>query len=147
MKASAGALPVYDDTLYMIPRRNSPYGEIVSFDLRVSGAAVPNVVLPPGKLPVEAIQTAKDALMEAPFGLLKLASRAGGDDANHGPIRDSWPTAFFGYPRGHRVGMETWCWRTRGLTFPWILTVEPNVAGTKPSHDRRERWIGSAGDA
>lgn len=62
MDASAGALPVYGDKLYMISRRNSPNGEIVSFDLRVSGAAVPNVVLPPGKLPVEAIQTAKDAL-------------------------------------------------------------------------------------
>ena len=62
MDASAGALPVYGDTLYMISRRNSPNGEIVSFDLRGSGAAAPNVILPSGKLPIEAIQTAKDAL-------------------------------------------------------------------------------------
>jgi|SRR5579875_363326 len=50
----------------------------------------------------------------------------------NGPMRDSWPTAFFGYPRGHRVGTETWCWRTQELTFPWILTLEPNAAGIEP---------------
>jgi len=62
MDASAGALPAYGDTLYMISRRNSPNGEVVSYDLRGSGAVAPNVVLPSGKLPIEAIQTAKDAL-------------------------------------------------------------------------------------
>jgi hypothetical protein len=29
--------------------------------------------------------------------------------ANHGPIGDSWPIAFFGHPRGHRVFIETRC--------------------------------------
>lgn len=62
MDASAGALPAYGDTLYMMSRRNSPNGEIVSFDLRGSGAAAPNVVLSSSKLPIEAIQTAKDVL-------------------------------------------------------------------------------------
>ena len=28
---------------------------------------------------------------------------------DNGSIRDSWPIAFSGYPRGPRVGCETWC--------------------------------------
>ena len=38
MDESAGALPACGDTLYMISRRNSPNGEIVSFDLRGTGS-------------------------------------------------------------------------------------------------------------
>ena len=36
--------------------------------------------------------------------------------ANHGPIGDSWPRAFFGHPRGHRVFIETRCLRHTGPT-------------------------------
>src|SRR5258708_3555681 len=36
----------------------------------------------------------------------KAERRSSGD---HSSIRDSWPMAFSGYPRGPRVGCETWC--------------------------------------
>ena len=36
--------------------------------------------------------------------------------AKHGPIGDSWPIAFFGHPRGHRVFIETRCLRHTGPT-------------------------------
>jgi prolyl oligopeptidase len=62
MDESAGALPACGDTLYMISRQNSPNGEIVSFDLRGTGSVAPNVVMASGKLPIEAIQSAKDTL-------------------------------------------------------------------------------------
>lgn len=44
---------------------------------------------------------------------------------HHGPIRDSRPTAFLGYPRGHRVETETRCRSTQGLTTYSILSLEP----------------------
>jgi hypothetical protein len=50
--------------------------------------------------------------------LLKLASKAGRQSANHGPIGDSRPIAFLGYPEGHRVETETWCRGTGRPTFP-----------------------------
>ncbi len=59
---SAGALPTAGDTLFMISRRNSLDGEIVSFDLRKPGPAAPTTVLAPGGLPIEAIQSARDSL-------------------------------------------------------------------------------------
>ena len=37
--------------------------------------------------------------------------------ANHGPIGDSWPIAFFGHPRGHRVFIETRCLRHTGPNY------------------------------
>src|ERR1019366_4374030 len=39
--------------------------------------------------------------------------------AHHGSIRGSWPIAFFGHARGHRVYPETWC--TPGRTKPKLL--------------------------
>jgi hypothetical protein len=44
---------------------------------------------------------------------------------NHGPIGDSWPIAFWGCPRGHRVIPETRCQSTQSLTDEWILSLEP----------------------
>ncbi|HET9405855.1 MAG TPA: prolyl oligopeptidase family serine peptidase [Candidatus Sulfotelmatobacter sp.] len=60
--ASAGALPTHGETLYMISRRNSADGEIVSFDLSNPGHATPITILPAGKLPIEAIQCGRDAI-------------------------------------------------------------------------------------
>jgi hypothetical protein len=53
------------------------------------------------------------------FGFLALAS-SGLAMANHGSIRDSWPMALWGCPRGHTVALETVC-----LNPPRILTLEP----------------------
>src|SRR5215207_4442074 len=58
---------------------------------------------------------------------------------NHGPIRDSWPIAFWGCPRGHRVEPETRCRSTQSLNFRWILSLEPERLkksdGTSPGID------------
>jgi hypothetical protein len=51
----------------------------------------------------------------------KLASNLGGKVANHGPIGDLEPIAFFGCPRRHRVFVETRCPRHAGLT-EWLDT-------------------------
>lgn len=59
---SAGALPAAGNTLYMISQREGPNGEIVSFDLRERGRSAPNTILASGKLPIEAIQVAKDGI-------------------------------------------------------------------------------------
>ena len=53
------------------------------------------------------------AFMTAPFGSLKLISEDGCRVANHGPIGDSWPIAFLGHARGHRVILETRCRSTQ----------------------------------
>src|SRR5215472_15508419 len=50
---------------------------------------------------------------------LTLASGDGWQAANHGPIFDSRPIAFFGYPRRHRVGRRLGAGAHYGLTFPW----------------------------
>src|SRR5258708_33521868 len=42
---------------------------------------------------------------------LKLASTRGCTGVNHGSICDSRPSAFSGYPRGHRVNTEAQCHR------------------------------------
>ena len=41
-----------------------------------------------------------------------LQAGTGWHRANHGSIGDSRPTAFLGYPRGHRIDSETRCWTT-----------------------------------
>ena len=51
--------------------------------------------------------------MTAPFGSLKLVSKGGCRVANHGPIGDSWPIAFLGHAREHRVILETRCRSTQ----------------------------------
>ncbi|HYL61642.1 MAG TPA: prolyl oligopeptidase family serine peptidase [Candidatus Methylomirabilis sp.] len=79
--AGAGALPTHGDTLYMISRRDSPNGEIVRFDLRGSSTIAPKTILAAGKLPIQAIQTAKDALyvqvMDGGIGRLERIAFAG----------------------------------------------------------------------
>ena len=55
----------------------------------------------------------------------KLASLTVCKIGNHGPIGDSWPIALLGYPRGHRVFIETECVRHTGLARRRILTLEP----------------------
>ena len=53
---------------------------------------------------------------------LKLNKRNGyppRSAVTHGPIGDSWPMTFFGYPRGHRVKSETLVLEQHGgLTSP-----------------------------
>jgi hypothetical protein len=54
-----------------------------------------------------------------------------------------WPTAFFGYPREHRVAAETPVHKgTHGLPSEWILTLEPSVSRTRMAN----RQDGSPGD-
>src|ERR1700675_4814672 len=49
------------------------------------------------------------------------ADKQRGCSANHGSIGDSWPIAFSGCPRGHRVSRETRCSKhLRSLTGFWI---------------------------
>jgi hypothetical protein len=45
----------------------------------------------------------------------KAERRSSGD---HSSIRDSWPIAFSGYPRGPRVGCETWCPKHAASNLP-----------------------------
>jgi len=47
-----------------------------------------------------------------PWVLLKPDKLSGWKIHNHSSIWDSRPTAFLGYPRGHRVGIETRCQST-----------------------------------
>ena len=59
------------------------------------------------------------------LGFRRLTSVVVARGGNHGPIRDSRPIAFWGCPRGHRVGPETRCRSTQSLNFRWILSLEP----------------------
>src|SRR5271157_4057929 len=76
------------------------------------------------------------------LGFLKLIS-GGCWIGNHGPIRDSWPIAFWGCPRGHRVIPETRCQSTQSLTDDWILSLEPERL--KKSDDTSPGRIPAAG--
>ena len=49
---------------------------------------------------------------------LKLISVTGCKVGNQGPIGDSWPIAFLGYPREHRVSVETPVQRRTGPNSP-----------------------------
>ena len=81
----------------------------------------------------------------APFGP-ETGKRVGGRVANHGPIGDSWPIALFGYPRGHRVFIETRCRRRTGPSWP-MDALPRTSASQEPdgsaSHviPRRERTL------
>ena len=44
---------------------------------------------------------------------------------NHGSIRDSWPIAFSGYPRGPRVVVRLGARCTQRLTYQLRLALEP----------------------
>lgn len=51
-----------------------------------------------------------------------------------------WPTAFFGYPREHRVAAQTPVHKgTPGLPSEWILTLEPSVSRTRMAN--HQGWI------
>jgi hypothetical protein len=59
-----------------------------------------------------------------------------------GSIGGSWPTAFFGYPRGHTVGTEAWCRSTLAkLAIRYSpSTVEPQTSERMlPDQQRSER--------
>src|ERR1700719_4659251 len=57
----------------------------------------------------------------------------------HGPIRDSWPMAFFDCPRGHRVDSETRVFSSTGLTSP-VATSPRNRASQEPMAIA-EKWF------
>ena len=64
-------------------------------------------------------------------GVSETSKRVGCGFANHGPIGDSWPIAFFGYPRGHRVFIETRCRRHTRPTLA-MDTLPRNRASQEP---------------
>jgi hypothetical protein len=56
-----------------------------------------------------------------------------------------WPTAFFGYPREHRVAAQTPVHKgTHGLPSEWILTLEPSVSRTRMAN--HQGWDHPQGD-
>src|SRR4029077_12073730 len=57
-------------------------------------------------------------------------SRTWSFGVNHGSIRDSWPIAFSGYPRGSRVSGETECPKH----------TPPNI-GTETRENRRRNCV------
>ena len=126
--ASAGALPTQGETLYMISRRNSPNGEIVSFDLSHPGPATPITILPPGKLPIEAIQCGRDAiyiqLMDGGAG--RLVRLAFVDSPHPVSVDLTFPAGVFDVltdPMSGGAVLHVGAW-TRPLTY---LRVEPGA--------------------
>jgi hypothetical protein len=95
------------------PKQRS-YSEIDRLGSRAKVARL-RIPIPSGFMPV--IVTTR--------WLLKTDKRGGCQFGNHGPIRDSWPIAFWGCPRGHRVITEARCRSTRSLYFRRILSLEP----------------------
>jgi len=76
--------------------------------------------------------------------LVPDADKQRGCSANHGSIGDSWPIAFSGCPRGHRVSRETRCSKhLRSLTGFWILTLEPERLENQPVILRDESGMDS----
>src|ERR1700674_5089078 len=69
--------------------------EIDRLGSRVAAARL-RIPIPCGFMPV---------IVTTPW-LLKTDKRGGCSMGNHGPIRDSWPIAFWGCPRGHRVSQR-----------------------------------------
>ena len=138
--ASAGALPAHGDTLYMISMRNDANGEIVSFDLNSSTPVAPITILPSSKLPINAIQTAKDALYVkvvdgGVYRLERIAYAGGGRQPM--PITLPFPASVVDVSTDPAAGgavFSTGSW-TRPQTY---LGIEPNReratdAGLKPA--------------
>src|SRR5712691_13398940 len=95
------------------------------------------IPIPSGFMPV---------IVTAPLASLKLASLVVAQFGNHGPIRDSWPIAFWGCPRGHRVGQRLGAKSTQSLNFRWILSLEPERLRNPMAHHQagsrqRERTL------
>ena len=58
--------------------------------------------------------------------------------ANHSSIRDSWPIAFSGYPRGPRVGWETVCPKHAAPNLPAETRSRTRVSREPVSHRQRK---------
>src|SRR5580693_9096058 len=65
---------------------------------------------------------------------------------DHSSIRDSWPMAFSGYPRGPRVGCETWCPKHAAPNLPAETRSRTRVSREPDGHRQRnpQRWNGLA---
>src|SRR6266404_781665 len=57
---------------------------------------------------------------------------------DHGSIRDSWPIAFSGCPRGPRVGCETWCPKHAAPNLPAETRSRTRVSREPDSHRQRK---------
>src|SRR6202022_731912 len=57
----------------------------------------------------------------------KLRKLSVGLSANHDPMRGSRPTAFWGYPRVHRIDPETRCWTTAHRVPEWAYGYPPST--------------------
>src|ERR1700687_1074813 len=57
---------------------------------------------------------------------------------NHGSIRDSWPIAFSGCPRGPRVGYETGCPKHTAPNLPAETRSRTRVSREPDSHRQRK---------
>ena len=65
----------------------------------------------------------------------KAERRSSGD---HSSIRDSWPMAFSGYPRGPRVGCETWCPKHAAPNLPAETRSRTRVSREPDSHRQED---------
>jgi len=72
----------------------------------------------------------------------KAERRSSGD---HSSIRDSWPIAFSGYPRGPRVGCETRCPKHAAPNLPAETRSRTRVS--REPHGYRQRRSGRRGSA
>src|SRR6516225_2200045 len=72
----------------------------------------------------------------------ETCKQIGRQSANHGPIGDSRPIAFLGYPEGHRVGTETGCRSTGRPIFP-LDTLFRTRASQEPTghHGHETPWM------
>ena len=80
-----------------------------------------------------------------PESVSKPTKQNGGQVGDHSSIRDSWPIAVSGYPRGPRVGCETTCPRhTLRLTNRLRLALEPECLEnrTATARENTQRWSG-----
>ena len=76
--------------------------------------------------------------------VLKPAKQNGWSGANHGSIRDSWPIAFSGYPRGPRVVCETDGPRDTAPNFTAETRSRTRVSREPDGHRQRKSpgWSG-----
>jgi hypothetical protein len=70
-------------------------------------------------------------------------SRTWSFGVNHGSIRDSWPIAFSGYPRGPRVGCETRCPKHTKPNLSAETLSRTRVSREPDGHRQRRSWDGA----
>ena len=70
----------------------------------------------------------------------KAEPRSSGD---HSSIRDSWPIAFSGYPRGPRVGCETRCPKHTKPNLSAETLSRTRVSREPHGHRQRRSWDGA----